>query len=154
MQGLDNPHSGPPRPVEFAGGGNLELDGQVAQLNGAQSAIGMNHHLCGHSIRQPQVVGGADAIDQSSYLISPADCIDDTTVVWGRRLASQGIVASLVVETPVSDRFDTPLPEPVGRISPKGVTRHFPMQYRRAREAAANADVGLRCANATYAERY
>ena len=62
MKRLDNAHSGPAGPIEFAWCSMFEVDGEVAELDGLQSRVGMDDDLGRDCIRKAKIVRGSHAV--------------------------------------------------------------------------------------------
>ena len=57
VQRLNDPHGWPPRPVQLARCGVLEVDLQLVQLNRASSSVGVDYDVRRNGGGQPKVVG-------------------------------------------------------------------------------------------------
>lgn len=62
MKSLNDSHGWSPRPVEAARSGRLEIDHELAELNGAEPGVRMNRHLAWNGIRQAQLICSGEAV--------------------------------------------------------------------------------------------
>ena len=98
VERLHEAHSGTACPVETAGRGGLEIEGEVAEDNGPQATIGKNADARRDSVGESKVVGGGEAIDHHPDFALPDKRVDHVARVWIGRLSGKAVILGDVVE--------------------------------------------------------
>jgi len=98
MKRLHEAHGRTARPVKTAGRGGLEVEGEVAEGDGPQAAIGEHADARWDGVRKSEVVGGGEAIDHHPDLALPGQRVDHVARVGIGGLSGEPVVFGDVVE--------------------------------------------------------
>jgi hypothetical protein len=98
MERLHEAHGGTARPVEAAGRGGFEVEGEVAEGDGSQAAIGEHADARRNGVGEPEVIGGGEAIDHHPDLALAGQRVDHVARVGIGGLSGEPVVLGCVVE--------------------------------------------------------
>jgi hypothetical protein len=98
MQCLHKAHSGAACPVEAAGSGGLEVEGEVAECDGAQASISEDTDPRRNCVGEAKVVGGGEAIDHDPNFALAGQRVDYVARIWIGRLSGEPIGLGDIVE--------------------------------------------------------
>jgi hypothetical protein len=98
MERLHEAHGGTARPVEAAGRGGFEVEGEVAEGNGPQAAICEHADARRNSVGESEVIGGGEAIDHHPDLALAGQCIYHVAWIGIGGLSGEPVVLGCVVE--------------------------------------------------------
>ena len=107
MERLHKAHSGTARPVEAAGSGGLEVEGEVAECDGPKASISEDTDARRHCVGEAEVVGGGEAIDHHPNFTLASQRVDHVARVWIGRLSGEPVGLGDVVEA-ARDSSQTP----------------------------------------------
>ena len=92
IERLHEAHGGTARPVKTAGRGGLEVEGEVAEGDGPQTAIGEHADVRRNGIGESEVIGGGEAIDHHPDLALPGQRVDHVAWVGIGGLSGERVV--------------------------------------------------------------
>jgi len=98
MERLHEAHGGTARPVEAAGRGGFEVEGEVAEGDGSQAAIGEHADARRNGVGEPEVIGGGEAIDHHPDLALAGQRVDHVAWVGIGGLSGEPVVLGGDVE--------------------------------------------------------
>jgi len=98
MERLHETHGWTTCPVETAGRGGLEVEGEVAEGNGPQAAIGEYTDARRNGVGESEVVGGGESVDHNPDLTLARQRVDHVARVWIGRLSGKAVILGDVVE--------------------------------------------------------
>ena len=95
MERLHETHGGTARPIKAAGRGGLEVEGQVAEGDGPQAAIGEHLDACRDGIGESEVIGGGEAIDHHPDFAFPGQRVDHVARIGIGGLSGEPVVLGM-----------------------------------------------------------
>ena len=98
MERLHETHGRTARPIKAAGGGGLEVEGQIAECDGPQAAIGEHADARRNSVGKSEVIGGGEAIDHHPDLALASQRVDHVARVGIGGLSGEPVILGDVVE--------------------------------------------------------
>jgi hypothetical protein len=98
MKRLHETHGGTASPVEAAGSGGLEVEGEVAECDGPQASIGEDTDARRNCVGEAEVVGGGEAIDHDPNFALAGQRVDHVARIWIGRLSGEPVGLGDVVE--------------------------------------------------------
>ena len=98
MERLHEAHGGTACPVEAAGSGGLEVEGEVAEGDGPQASISEDTDARRNCVGESEVVGGGEAIDHDPNFALAGQRVDHVARVWIGRLSSKAVISGDVVK--------------------------------------------------------
>ncbi len=98
MERLHETHGGATRPIKAAGRGGLEVEGQVAEGDGPQAAVGEHADVRRNGVGESEVVGGGEPVDHHPNLALPGQRVDHVARVGIGGLSGEPVVLGYVVE--------------------------------------------------------
>ncbi len=98
VERLHEAHGGTARPIEAAGRGGLKVEGQVAEGDGPQAAIGEYADTRWNGVGESKIVGGGEAIDHHPNFALAGQRVDYVARVWVGGLSGKPIVLGSVIE--------------------------------------------------------
>jgi len=98
MERLHEAHGWTTRPVEAAGCGGLEIEGDVAEGDGPHSAISEHVDPRWNRVGESEIVGGGETIDHHSDFALAGQRVDHVARIWVSGLSSEPVVLRGIVE--------------------------------------------------------
>lgn len=101
VQGLDNSHGRPVRPIEAARCGRLEVDFLLAQLDRFQAGVDQHFDPCRNGVCQPQVVRGSHPVQDEPGLVTPGDRANNGPIIRHSRTVREPVGRRSIVESAI-----------------------------------------------------
>ena len=98
MERLHETHGRTARPIKAAGGGGLEVEGQIAECDGPQAAIREHTDSRWDGIGESEIVSGGEAIDHHPDLALAGQRVDHVARIGIGGLSGEPVVLGGVVE--------------------------------------------------------
>lgn len=100
-QRLHDPHRRSSGPIQLAGSGLPELDGEVVETDRATASVGMNDHVRRNRSRETEIVRGSEAVDEHANLVASGEGINDLAIVRNHWSFGQVVDPGHVVQASV-----------------------------------------------------